>query len=70
MKCEHVGYLWKLDNTEGLNGNRPEMEFTFTKVNPFGKAGQDYSRTYPVTCEKLYRAVACAALVAKQEDGT
>lgn len=36
-------------------GGQKEREVTFIKANPFGLAGRDYSKTYKVTTEPLYR---------------
>lgn len=36
-------------------GNGSNKVVTFTKVNPFGKPGVNYSACYPVTSEPLYK---------------
>lgn len=45
-----------MDNTEGIRGNKPIVEFSTSKVNPFGRPGLDYSAEYPVTTIALYAA--------------
>jgi len=39
-------YMHYLGNTEGIPGNRPIVQFTTNKQNPFGKSGEDYSKSY------------------------
>ena len=51
---EPVAWMHTLDNTEGLETNEPEVIFTSSERNPFGKAGRDYSRSYKVTSVALY----------------
>ncbi|RYX88895.1 MAG: hypothetical protein EOO28_34695 [Comamonadaceae bacterium] len=46
-------YMHVLDNTENIPGNRPTIEFTTNKRNPFGVPGQDYSAEYPWSCTKF-----------------
>jgi hypothetical protein len=47
-------WLHVMDNTDGIKGNDPLRELTFTPENPFGEPGVDYSREYPVTSTPLY----------------
>lgn len=55
MSQKPAAYLWTLDNTDGIPGNKPAVEVTLKKVSPFGRRGVDYSSEYKVTCEPLYR---------------
>lgn len=45
-----------MDNTEGIKGNEPHVVLSFGKRNPFGKAGIDYSKSFPVTADPLFTA--------------
>lgn len=51
-----VAWMHTLDNTEGIEGNEPEVVVTFSKKNPFGRPGIDYSKSFPVTSIPLYSA--------------
>lgn len=50
MNIPELVYLHVLDNTEGIEGNEPLMRPTFTPANPFGKPGENYSKSYPHIC--------------------
>jgi hypothetical protein len=49
-----VAWMHTMDNTEGHKANKPYVLFTKSKRNPFGVAGRDYSKSYPVTKQPLY----------------
>ena len=49
-----VAWLHILDNTDGIEENKPCRELTFTEDSPFGVAGVDYSAEYPITSTPLY----------------
>ena len=49
-----VAWMHTMDNTEGHKENKPYVLFTKSKQNPFGVAGRDYSKSYPVTKQPLY----------------
>jgi len=49
-----VAWRHTLDNTEGIKGNRPLVVLTASRRNPFGKPGEDYSASCPVTSTRLY----------------
>ena len=51
---EPVAWMHIMDNTEGHKANKPYVLFTKSKRNPFGVAGRDYSKSYPVTKQPLY----------------
>jgi ABC-type branched-subunit amino acid transport system substrate-binding protein len=51
---EPVAWMHTMDNTEGHKANKPYVLFTKSKRNPFGVAGRDYSKSYPVTKQPLY----------------
>ena len=51
-----VVYMHVMDNTENIPGNRPQILYSTSKKNPFGRPGEDYSREYPWTCIKLVYA--------------
>ena len=50
-----VAWLHTMDNTEELPENEPFKMLSFSKDNPFGVAGVNYSETFPVTSEPLYK---------------
>ena len=49
-----TAWMHTLDNTEGLRGNKPVVELTFSKASPFGIPGEAPSLEYPVTRVPLY----------------
>lgn len=49
-----VGWLHTMDNTEGIPTNEPRTVMTDSEDNPFGMPGEDYSESFPWTCEQLY----------------
>lgn len=53
---EPVAWMHTLDNTEGIEGNAPCVIFSSEPAHPFGIAGEDFSKTYPVTSAPLYAA--------------
>jgi len=53
--CDLVAWLHTMDNTEGLKENEPERVLSFSAIHPFGRSGIDYSDTFPVTSEPLFR---------------
>ena len=54
VQQEPVAWMHTMDNTEGHKANKPYVLFTKSKRNPFGVAGRDYSKSYPVTKQPLY----------------
>lgn len=48
-----VAWLHVLDNTEGIPGNDPMQEVTFSPDHPFGIPGRDYSEEFLVTTTAL-----------------
>ena len=60
VKQKPVAWMHTMDNTEGIKGNKPWTVITTSKRNPFGKPGIDYSASYPVTSEPLYRTATSA----------
>jgi len=52
---EPVAWLHRMDNTEGLKANGTGIvSITQKRKHPFGKAGVDFSKSYPVTSTPLY----------------
>jgi hypothetical protein len=55
-KDEPVAWMHVMDNTEGLKANGTGIvSITQKKKHPFGKAGVDFSKSYPVTSTPLYK---------------
>jgi hypothetical protein len=53
---EPVAWMHVMDNTEGLKANGTGIvSITQKKKHPFGKAGVDFSKSYPVTSTPLYK---------------
>jgi len=54
-KQEPVAWMHVMDNTEGLKANGTGIvSITQKRKHPFGKAGVDFSKSYPVTSKPLY----------------
>ena len=53
-QTEPVAYLHILDNTEGIEGNKPLEVLSFSKDSPFGKPGVDHSDSFTVETIPLY----------------
>ena len=52
---EPVAWMHVMDNTEGIKANGTGIvSITQKKKHPFGKAGVDFSKSYPVTSTPLY----------------
>jgi len=52
---EPVAWMHVMDNTEGLKANGTGIvSITQKRKHPFGKAGVDFSKSYPVTSKPLY----------------
>jgi hypothetical protein len=52
---EPVAWMHRMDNTEGLKANGTGVvSITQKRKHPFGKAGVDFSKSYPVTSTPLY----------------
>ena len=50
-----VAWMHVMDNTEGLKANgKGIVSVTQKRKHPFGKAGVDFSKSYPVTSTPLY----------------
>ena len=49
-----VAWLHTLDNTEGIEGNEPLTELSFSPESPFGVPGRDHSEEFRVTSTPLY----------------
>jgi hypothetical protein len=54
-QSEPVAWMHRMDNTEGLKANGTGIvSITQKRKHPFGKAGVDFSKSYPVTSTPLY----------------
>jgi len=52
---EPVAWMHIMDNTEGIKANGAGIvSITQKRKHPFGKAGIDFSKSYPVTSTPLY----------------
>ena len=51
---EPVAWLHMLDNTDGIEGNEPMKELSFSPEHPFGEPGRDYDETYLVVSVPLF----------------
>lgn len=49
-----IAWLHTLDNTEGIEGNRPMRILSFSPESPFGVPGRDHSEGCTVTSVPLY----------------
>jgi hypothetical protein len=67
QQAEPVAWMHTMDNTEGHKANKPYVLFTKSKRNPFGVAGRDYSKSYPVTKQPLYTSPPVATNDTSQE---
>jgi hypothetical protein len=53
--CCDVAWMHIMDNTEGIKANGAGIvSITQKHKHPFGKAGIDFSKSYPVTSTPLY----------------
>lgn len=54
-KDEPVAWMHIMDNTEGIKANgKGIISITQKRKHPFGKAGVDFSKSYPITSTPLY----------------
>ena len=49
-----VAWLHTLHDTEGIEGNEPWRQLSFSREIPFGIPGTDYSEEFKVTSIPLY----------------
>jgi hypothetical protein len=55
IEQEPVAWMHIMDNTEGIKANGAGIvSITQKRKHPFGKAGIDFSKSYPVTSTPLY----------------